>query len=200
MRSSRATGKEAEKWITKATQLKVLESPVTVDVLQAFRTAGPSTVAEVAQRIGRQSVSLHYHVRRLKSAGFLRVVDTKRSGARTQSIYDVTAKFFRYRNAPENPGMQKVVGDIVASLLRLAVRNFQAAIGRPDSVREEGGDRNLLADRLKARLSKHEIAAVNRHLRAAERIFTKCDRTKGGELITLTVVMTPEPDRSDTAS
>ncbi len=182
--------------ISSADQLRVLASPVSIEIIQAIRTGGPASTAELGLRLGRNANSLHYHVRKLKQGGFLHEVGMRRSGARMQAVYDVTADVFRYENAPKDPRLRKYINNIVAAMLRLATRSFASSTERPESVREDGAYRNILADRYKARLTRSELAQVNKHLRAAREVFVSSKRTRRGELCTLTMILTPETDRS----
>ncbi len=181
--------------IRTAAQLRALASPVSIEVIQMLRTGGAATVAELGPRLGRKANSLHYHIRKLARAGFIRKIGARRSGARTEASYDVTAEIFRYENAPENPRLRKHVNDIVAAMLRLAMRNFARASQRPQEVREGGAHANILADRYKGRLTRPQLAEVNHHLRAAREILISSCRSRRGELCTLTVVLTPEADQ-----
>ena len=180
-----------------ASQVRIFTSPVSIEIIHAIRTGGPATVAELGPRMGRKPNSLHYHVRKLREAGFLCETGTTRSGARTQSIYDVTANLFRYEKAPKDPTLRKHSNGIVAAMLRLTSRSFAWASKRPQEARESGVHANLLAERHKARLTRAELAEVNKHLLAAREVFFSNNRTRGGELCTLTLFLTPEPDRSE---
>ncbi len=183
--------------IRSASQVQVLASAVSIEIIHAIRSSGPTTIAELGPRMGRKPNSLHYHVRKLRNAGFLHETGTKRSGARTQSIYDVTAVAFKYEKAPKDPALRKHANGIVTAMLRLASRSFAWASQRSHTAREFGAHANLLAERHKARLTRAELAEVNKHLRAAREVFFSSNRTCGGELCVLTLVLTPEPDRGE---
>ena len=85
---------------------------------------------------------------------------------------------------------------IVTAMLRLATRNFASATQRPTAVRESGAYRNILADRLKSRLTRVKLAEVNKHLRAVRNVFVSGNHRRCGELCTLTVILTPGVDES----
>lgn len=183
--------RKAEHRITTAAQLRLIRSPAAIDMLQALRQRGPATVAELGQRIGKRPNSCHYHVGKLLEAGFIEAVDTRRSGARTETIYDVVANQFVGQTAPRSTTLRKTTCDTVAALLRLAARNFTTATTHRDGLCEEGPHRNILVNRHAARLSRSQLAEVNRHLRAVEKIFLQNTGSPTGDLMAATIVLTP---------
>ena len=72
-------------WIRSADQPLTFVFPVSIEIIQAIHTDGPTSVANPGPRRGRKSISLHYHLNKLKQAGFLGEVGTRRSDAQTQS-------------------------------------------------------------------------------------------------------------------
>ena len=172
----------------------MLKSPVVVDIVQLLRRRGPATVAEIGQRMGRRPNSLHYHIRKMLEAGFVREVGSQRSGARTESIYDVTAEQFVGSNAPRSEPMKQLTRSAAAALCRLAGRDFARATEQPARLVEQGDRRNVLVKRSAARLSKTQLAQLNRHLRAIDDIFNNNLGAERGQLCALTLVLTPIND------
>ena len=186
--------RKAELRITTAEQLKLIRSPTAIDIVQALRQRGPATVSELGQRIGKRPNSCHYHVAKLVKAGFVQAVDTRRSGARTETIYDVVANQFVGPNAPKSPALRQTTREAVAGLLRLAARQFSRATECPEQLCEEGPKRNILVTRHAARLTSSQLAAVNRHFRAVEKIFLENSGSSSGQLCAATLVLTPLPE------
>jgi len=172
-------------------QLRVLASPVSIEIIHALRGGGPATVAELGPRLGREASSLHYHIRKLTCVGFVHETGTRRSGARTEAIHDVVADGFCGPSVPKNPKRRKLANDAVASLLRLATRNFAQASERPDALSEDGPCRNILAGRYKAWLTLRQLTEVNRHLDALLQIFLANNAAPRGQLCVLTMVLSP---------
>ena len=100
-------------------------------------------------------------------------------------------------NAPKNPRARRLVNDIVAAMLRLATRDFASATERPEIVGESCACRNILADRFKARLTRAQLAEVNKHLRAVREAFISDNHARRSELCTLTVLLTLGVDESE---
>lgn len=183
--------------IRTAAQLEALTSPVTHDLLLAFRSGGPGSVADLGPRIGKRINSLHYHVRKLVAAGFLRQVGSRRSGARTEAIYDIVAERFAGPSAPAPPRLRALTADVVAALLRRAARDFGQAIGSPDSVEESGPRRNVVATRYSAWLTASDLARANRLIDELHELFENNAGKQQGNLHVLTTVLTPAAARKD---
>lgn len=182
--------------IRTAAQLRTLASPVARALLQALR-ASPATVAELGPRLGRRANSLHYHVRKLRAAGFIHAVGTRRSGARTETIYDVVAERFVGPSAPQPPRLRALTVGVVASLLRQATRDFARATEHPQRVVDAGEGRNVVADRHSAWLTPRQLARANRLIDALHRVFTDNAGKEHGRLYVLTTVLTPAQPGKD---
>ena len=73
-------------------QVEALDSPLRMRILKA--ASEPVAVREIADRLGVPITRLYYHVNMLEEAGFVAVVDSRKSGARLEKIYRITAKSF----------------------------------------------------------------------------------------------------------
>ncbi|MEE9128907.1 MAG: helix-turn-helix domain-containing protein [Phycisphaerales bacterium] len=177
--------------IRTAKQIRILTSAVSIEIIHVLRIGGPATVGQLGPRLGRKANSLHYHVRKLISAGFIRKTGAGRSGARTEAIYDVTAELFSGPSAPKNPKLRKLNNDAVATILRLAARNFAHATERPADLTDWGKYCNIAVGRYKAWLTRPQLAEVNKHLDALRQIFLESNQNQRGDLCAITVVLTP---------
>lgn len=177
-------------------QLRALASPMAIEIIEALQTRGAATVAELGPRVGRKANSLHYHIRKLARAGLVNKVGTRRSGARTQAVYDVPADRFTGKTVPPSAQVKRLTVVAVAAGLRLATRDFARAVELPFA--EAGGKhRNILANRHKGWLTRDELAKINKHVEALRKILAENKEPGRGRLCTLTLVLTPlEQDRS----
>ncbi len=144
--------------------------------------------------LGRKPNSLHYHMRKLVRAGMAAQVDSKRSGARTEAVYDVVASRFIGAQTMKDKRFRQATTDAVASILRLASRTYTSAAQNHAELTLTGRHRNILATRDKARLSQKQLSQVNEHINAIEQIFEDGSNRPKGKLYALTMVMTPLPD------
>lgn len=172
-------------------QMKILSSPISVEIIQAFKHGGELTVKDLSELLGRTSHSLHYHVRKLLKIGFIVKVGTQISGARTEAIYDVVASSFSAPAFSDDSEFQKLTNDGVAALMRLAVRNFNSAIKHPDEICESGPKRNLNVVRHSGRLNAAQLSEVNLHLEELVKIFRTGIGNRDGKMVSLTIALTP---------
>lgn len=69
--------------------LEALNSTFRLQIL--YQAAEPATVREMAERLGVPVTRLYYHVNALESVGVIRVVATRKSGARVPRVYQAVA-------------------------------------------------------------------------------------------------------------
>lgn len=68
-------------------QAEMLVSPIRSELLMALITLDRASVNELAEHLGRSAKALYHHLRPMIEVGLVVEVDTRRSGARTESIY-----------------------------------------------------------------------------------------------------------------
>lgn len=156
--------------IRRADQLGALESTVCQEIVDLVGGAGPCSVRQMADLMGRRPDSLYYHVRKLKGAGLLIDQGTRGSGRRAEAVFDVPGRPLRLVYDPEEPDNVDAVTRIVASMLRSALRDFGQGF-RPEVAVVEGQQRNLWAARLKGWMGDSEIAELNSLLGRILEIF-----------------------------
>ncbi len=174
-----------------ADQLRIISSPVAMEIIQVLRQHGPLPVSELGPKIGRRSNSLHYHIRKLLKAGMAVKTDTRLSGARTEAIYDVAADSFKGMELRKNEELLDLSIDGVRSIARLAARNFAKAARRPDDEFGKGKYRDIFAKRFSARLTNSQIAEVNGLVDRIEEIFAGNVGSGKGTMQEVTLVMAP---------
>jgi len=88
------TGTRSETfYLTKLSQFEALGNAVRVRLLHLAST--PITVAELADRLDMPKTRLYYHVNLLVDEGLLLPVDQRRSGARTETLYQRAGKWLQ---------------------------------------------------------------------------------------------------------
>ena len=175
--------------------IRALASPVRQDVVDGLEAAGPCTVAELAELLGRPADGLYYHLRILERAGIL--VQSRGPGedGRKQARYDVAGRPTRLRYEPADRKNVAAVVEVAGGMLRSALRGFRRAFTAGPVV-VEGARRNLWASRQTARLSPEELEEVNRLLGRVSDIFSAA---RGGSPDTpvqeITFVLAPRTPR-----
>lgn len=179
--------------IKTAAQLKAISSPVSFAIIQTLKQKGPLTVAKLGPKMGRKPNSLHYHIRKLLKIGMIRKVGTQRSGARTEVVYDVVANRFEGSDLNEKPELRKLANESVASLLRLAARNFAEASQIPEIPVEKGKKRNIHARHYSARLTEDQLIELNSYFDKIQNVFASNIGSETGQMYSMTMVFNPLP-------
>ena len=84
-------------WLATAEHFDLLSDRTRLEIIENLFT--PAAVADIAHRLGTPRTRLYHHIKLLEEAGMIRVVDTRRSGAQTEKIYQVAA--FNFQPSPE---------------------------------------------------------------------------------------------------
>lgn len=176
-----------------------LFKPARLEVYENLQIAGPSTIADLARRLGRPADSLYYHVRKLLAIGVIeeRAAEERERGGpgRRGAVYSVVARRLDVELDPKSRRSREAWSEGGAAVLRLAQRDFAKALESGD-IHADGARRNLAIRRVKVRLSARELRAVNGHLEAIHELLCKHAENTKGELHAITFVMTPLEERS----
>lgn len=168
-------------------QVRALSSGVRQEILDAMESAGPCSIAELAETLGRSPDRLYFHVRRLAKVGLLNEVERRKNGRHVALVYDVPGRPMQmHTRRAGGRGMKNIAG----AMLRLAQRDYAKAIDSPQSVLD-GEHRTLWAARSRGWLTEHEIARLNELLSEAASLVRSGRRREGASSIALAFAMTP---------
>lgn len=151
---------------------KALASPVRLEILGHFVEPEGMSVADLAERMGRNAGSLYYHVHLLEEAGLLRRAGRRVRNTREETLYRPVAERFEMAAAQGGAGGEEAV-TAMAAAFRMAERELEAAVGAGEGVVGEGPGRNTFALRLHCRLTPEALAEVNHHLDALMETLTR---------------------------
>jgi DNA-binding transcriptional ArsR family regulator len=176
--------------LSKAAQIGALASPVRQEIVDTLESlGGEAPVAALAAQLGRPSDGLYYHLRLLVRAGILDELADAGDGRRYRTAGRRGARL-RLQYLPGATPNARAVERVAAGMLRIARRDFAAAIRREETV-VEGPTRALWASRTKGWVGASELAAINRLL---ERLIEHLQRGPSParrQLVSLTWVMAP---------
>lgn len=181
--------KTKERILSAPRQIGALASPVRqeiVDTLEAL--GGEAPVAALAAQLGRPSDGLYYHLRVLVRAGVLEELADEGDGRRYRTA--ARGQRLRLRYLPGATSNARAVERVAAGMLRIARRDFAAAIERKDTV-AEGPTRSLWASRAKGWVGPAELEELNVLL---EKLFALLQRSPSPtrqQLLSLTWVVAP---------
>jgi len=114
-------------------EIELLASPTRIEIVDTLESlGGEATVAELAAQLGRPADGLYYHLRQLAEGGLL--VETATPEGRRYRTRVPEGERLRLRYRPGKNANAQAVGDVAASVLRVAGRDFKRAIADPDAV------------------------------------------------------------------
>jgi predicted ArsR family transcriptional regulator len=117
--------------IRRKEQLAAVVSPVRQEIVDALAAAGPSSAAQLADRLGRPADALYHHLRVLMRSGLVVEHSRRRTAYRTEAIYATVrmARRFQADFDVRARGSLDAWERAVATLLRLGIRDFRRALG-----------------------------------------------------------------------
>jgi DNA-binding MarR family transcriptional regulator len=171
-------------------RLAALASPLRIELVGALQTHGPSSIRELALHLDRAADGLYHHVRTLMKAGMVVEQSHRKSGRRVEAVYALTARRVAGKLDPSSSeGKVPVIRAGVAAL-RLAAREFRAAI-ESDAVSVTHGVANTRVSRQRTWLTDRGLIRLYGLLGQIERLLQKENTQKQGRLHSLTVVLAP---------
>lgn len=174
--------------ISRPEQLRALISPVRQELVDVLSRMGTASLAEIAAVLGRPADGLYYHVRLLVRVGLVFPAGSRTNGGRAEALFRAVAPQLAlpYKTSPK--GHVRAVTSIVASMLRLGIRDFRRASSRP-GYRLRGPRRELWALRTTGWLASGEVKDVNTKILGLIRAVSQ-PRAQG-KLYAVTILLTP---------
>lgn len=175
--------------IEDADEIALLASPTRIEIVDTLEAlGGEASVAELAAQLGRPADGLYYHLRQLAEGGLL--VEEETPEGRRYRTRVAKGERLRLRYRPGRTANAQAVGNVAASVLRVAGRDFSRALADADSV-AEGPLRELWAARNKGWVGDAELAEINRLLFRLNDLLHRPRSTRRGKLVALTWVLAP---------
>jgi DNA-binding transcriptional ArsR family regulator len=176
--------------VSEPRRLAALASPLRIEIVGGLQTHGPSSIRELATELGRPADGLYHHLRILLKAGLVIESDRRKVGRRVEAVYALAAPRVGGRLDPTSPRGKAAVIRAGTAAMRLAAREFAAAI-EADAVACTNGLANARVSRQRTWLTDEGVVRLHRLLAQVERLLAKENRQKRGRLHSLTVVMAP---------
>jgi DNA-binding transcriptional ArsR family regulator len=177
--------------IDRPAQVRALASPLRQELLDLLVAAGPCSIAELAERLGRAPDSLYFHVRRLLQVGLVVERERRQVGRHVFVVYDAAGRPMRIeRSKARRADIQAVV----AGIQRLALRDWKRALGDP-AARGDGARRNHAAARVRGWLDPRELERVNELLEELGELLGAGRPGPGRQPVALAWVLAPLPPR-----
>lgn len=170
-------------------EVELLASPIRqeiVDTLEAL--GGEAPVAAIAAQLGRPADGLYYHLRLLAEGGLLDELPAGGDGRRYRTRSGRARMQLRYR--PGATANARAVARVAAGMLRIADRDFRAALDDP-AVAVEGPRRALWASRTKGWVGSADVEEINRLLARLGELLHQSRGPRRDRLLSLTWVLAP---------
>jgi len=178
-------------------QLTCLAAAARQEIFDVLEQMGTVSVAELAAVLGRPADGLYFHLRALTRAGLVRKAAQRTRAGRTEMLYCTVKPEVQLGYEPQNSANRHAVSAIVASMLRLANRDFRRSL-QGGQVVVSGAQRELWAWRKVGRLSRGEVARLNHRIRELAKAVSV---PRGdGRLYGVTVILTPLDHRNGGSS
>ena len=174
-------------------QLTCLEAAARQEIFDVLEQMGTVSVAELAAVLGRPADALYFHLRALTRAGLVRQTARRARFGRAEKLFRTVRSEVQLGYDPHNAANRHAISAIVASMLRLANRDFRRSF-ESGQVVVAGGQRELWAWRKVGRLSPTELARLNHRMRDVAKAVSK--PRADGRLYGITVILTPLDHRN----
>jgi hypothetical protein len=174
-------------------QLEALVSPIRQELVDTLSRMGTASVAEIGAALGRPADGLYYHLRALQRADLVVSARARSRNGRQEALFRTVAPVVALRYPRAGRGRNEPLPTIVASMLRLGIRDFRRAYGGGRAVLE-GPRQELWALRATGWLSPAELAGINRRIRDLRDAIAGPRRD--GRLYGITVLLTPLDHRA----
>jgi DNA-binding Lrp family transcriptional regulator len=173
----------------------VLASPMRLELVGLFTEPGPLSISDMAARLGRPATSLYHHVQILVEAGVLRQAGTRPKGKRFEAVYEVARNLVDLEVDRADPEAAENARQAMSAALRMADKDFSAAMERQD-IQEDGPGRNLLGMRVHIRASEEVLAGLNERLDAVHEYLAQLTESDGhsgadDQFVSLTLLLAP---------
>ena len=179
--------------ISREPQLSALASPARQEIVDVLTRTGPAAAADLGRLLGRPADGLYYHLRALQRVGLVAQAGERPARGRKEALYRTVHANPALRHDAGPGGNTPGVVAIVASMLRLGIRDFRRAAADA-SVRTRGRRRQLWALRATGWLSPTQLGLVNRRMVALRNTLSR--RRPGSRLYGITILLSPLDHRA----
>jgi DNA-binding transcriptional ArsR family regulator len=197
----RLDGEPEDFEITSAEQLRVLTHALRLRLMTSLARR-PASAKELAARFDVPTTRLYHHLDLLEEHGFIEVVATRRSGARTERCYGVPPRRnIRPAAALSSAEDRDALADSMAALVEVVGAGLAEAV-RLGRIRLDEDDRRTMVSSTSLRLTPDQQRHfAQEYLDLLDRVFEAATETNdaeeagedlGAEPIQLLVVLAPD--------
>ena len=145
-------------------QMRALAASTRQEIVDVLPRMGTVSVAEIATALRRPADSLYYHLRILKRVGLVLDAGYRMLNGRREALFSAVAPELSLRYELGKKGNGREVNAIIASMLRLGMRDFRNSFETGEAA-VSGPGRELWALRTTGWLTREQVGEVNRYIR-----------------------------------
>jgi DNA-binding transcriptional ArsR family regulator len=177
--------------VTNPKSWAVVIAPVRLEIVEVMRMIAPCSIAEIAAALDRPADALYRHIDKLRRAGVVIEAGSRRSGRRTEQVFDIVADDFRPGFRDVSPrAANKAYNETVQSILKIASRTARDAAAASQLV-GVGEERNLVGKIEHAWLSHDEFLAVRSMIMGIKEFMDSRKGRREGRLYLAALVALP---------
>jgi len=179
--------------ITDPAHFEVLAEPTRFAIFETLQL-GQASIREIGERLDLPPASLYRHVAALETAGLVKRTEQVPTQRRAAWIYSCAQSHPALAYLPEDPAALAGLAKVVHVLAQRAGREFDVALGQPDTV-ASGPGRNLFAAQAQGWLDDTELARANELLAELLDLFSSGARRAETQLVSLAAILRPPRSR-----
>ncbi|MFI4871967.1 MAG: winged helix-turn-helix domain-containing protein [Phycisphaerales bacterium JB061] len=172
---------------------RVVASPVRREIWAYLKGQGPHTVSEIAKGMGRSQTSLYAHIEMMSRTGVIEAAGSKRSGKRHAVIYKAGVSDSDIAYDAKNKQSVRAGSRYAAAVLRRANREMSEHLASGEA-NTKGKNRDTVMVGARSRLTKKQLADINSHIDAIEKIVATGDKSGKGDLFAVNIATCPVED------
>ncbi len=177
--------------ITSPRTWRLLVAPARIEIIEAMRITAPCSIAEIAAIVDRPADALYRHVQKLLEAGLVVSRGTRRSGRRSEQVFDLVADDFRFAfRDGSGRAANKAFEQCANSLLKATIRAVRDS-ARANRLAVSEGERSLVINYELGWLTPAAFAELHGLLLQVKRLMDGAKRTREGQLFLSAIVVTP---------
>ncbi len=174
-------------FLSSAAHWSAVSHPLRTEICEYLAATGPLSIVELARLVQKPADSLYHHIKKLQSAGLVRLARTRATGKTSEAIFDVVAESFVPEFDAESGRNVDAVGDLLEAS-GVVAQKFAC-----NSLRYSGREhRGLSAFRLDVtHLCDTKLARVKNLLSELHQIIKEGRATRQGRLFAMMYLLAP---------
>lgn len=183
-------GQRGSYWITRADQLKVLQSAIRMDIVDRLVAVGPMSVKDLAAWTGKKTTPIYHHLRQMEEVGLVNRAREFGTRGRPAAVYEASGRRMRLARAPLKVSNRKPMARIGRIVASQAAKDYAMGF-EASNWRIEGPNRNHWVFRCVARPSPKRLERMNALLNELSELIWTPDPSPGELSVSIAWFLSP---------